>query len=142
EGEGEAHLSIFDLATRDAAFADHVEIDQRLVVPATASRVIVVGAWSTRDEWPVENGVVDTLAVPLGEVALFSAPGPTRDLRPLPDLVAPGEMVLAALSSDADPQSSVQSVFGDLPYEAVAPGRLYAGLRGTSVAAPFVTGTI
>jgi phosphatidylserine/phosphatidylglycerophosphate/cardiolipin synthase-like enzyme len=61
------------------------------------------------------------------EVADFSSCGPTVDGRDKPDLLAPGRDVLVARSRPAVPDRAAS---------------LYARMSGTSMAAPYVTGTI
>jgi subtilisin family serine protease len=61
------------------------------------------------------------------ELAPFSSSGPTRDGRQKPDLIAPGESILAARSAPRDAHA-------DVP--------LHTRKSGTSMAAPHVTGTI
>jgi subtilisin family serine protease len=58
-----------------------------------------------------------------GAYSEFSSRGPTRDGRPAPDVAAPGEVILSAHNeaNGADP---------------------YVGMRGTSMAAPHVTGAV
>ena len=61
------------------------------------------------------------------EIAVFSSSGPTRDGRRKPDIVAPGVLILAARSAPLDPAA-------DAP--------LLTRMSGTSMASPFVAGTI
>lgn len=141
-GEGEVDLYLNDAVTGVGLFTDHLELDRRLVDPATARGVLVVGSYNSRDRWQAPSGPVE-LPLRIGEVSRYSAPGPTQDGRPLPDVVAPGDAVLAALSKAADPAQSAFSVFSSQGgVDSVEVGRLHAALRGTSVAAPFVTGAV
>ncbi|MGH7496146.1 MAG: S8 family peptidase [bacterium] len=64
---------------------------------------------------------------PAREVSSFSSVGPTRDHRPKPDLVAPGEEVLAARSTPRDWRKN--------------PG-LFVRKSGSSMATPHVTGAV
>lgn len=79
-------------------------------VPGTARNIITVGAYVTRLSNPP--------AAPLGAVSLFSSNGPTRYGQLKPELVAPGEVTESA---------------------AVGTSGLVT-MRGTSMAAPVVTG--
>ncbi len=61
------------------------------------------------------------------ELAPFSSSGPTRDGRQKPDLIAPGVLILAARSAPKEPH-------GDTP--------LLTRMSGTSMASPYVAGTV
>ena len=61
------------------------------------------------------------------ELAFFSSSGPTRDGRVKPDLLAPGVRILAARSA---------------PHEATAQASLLTRMSGTSMASPYVAGTV
>jgi len=60
-------------------------------------------------------------------LAAFSSGGPTRDGRLKPDIIAPGVQILSARSSPRQPQPG---------------GSKLARMSGTSMAAPFVAGTV
>jgi subtilisin family serine protease len=71
----------------------------------------------------------------------FSAPGPTADGRFAPDVSAPGEFIIAALSSATDPSKESSAFFvSGMPHYAIADDGLHGVLRGTSQATPMVTG--
>ena len=91
-----------------------------LTVPADGAGVISVGAVSAR---PRSAGGYDVLIAP------FSSRGPTADGRIKPDVVAPGVSVYA-VSGEGAPDSAAQ------------PHGLndYTWVRGTSFAAPLVSG--
>jgi len=80
-------------------------------LPGCARQVITVGACSNRDV-----------------VLSFSSRGPTLDGRVKPDLVMPGEDIVAA--------RAVNTTIG-MPVNA-----LYTSISGTSMATPFVTGAV
>ena len=114
---------------------DQGATNRRLVAtPADARSVIAVGAYSTRLRWRSVDGRTYTFAVadsvPIGDVLLFSSPGPTRDGRTKPEITAPGR-VFAALSRHAM-----------FPMPLVAPDSAHVLLEGTSMAAPHVTGAV
>jgi len=98
--------------------------------PATAKKVVCVGAYVTKTSWVDLNGVQQTQPnAILGSISSFSSLGPTRDGRTKPDFVAPGEVIVAALSSSVSP-----------PPQVVLQGGGLQKLEGTSMAAPHVTG--
>ena len=84
-------------------------------VPGTARRIITVGSYVTR---------FDSDAA-LGDLSRFSSRGPSRYGLRKPELAAPGEAIVSALSSASE----------DVPF---VPG--YTLMPGTSMAAPHVTG--
>ncbi len=79
-------------------------------VPGTARQIITVGSYVTRLNQPPD--------APVGAISMFSSRGPARYGDIKPELVAPGEVTEAARKGSQD----------------------LAGLRGTSMAAPVVTG--
>lgn len=121
----------------------HLDPDSFVGAPASARSVISVGAVRSRLTWPRQDGRRAELGRELFRVAPFSSGGPLRDGRFAPDLLAPGEFVLSALSS-ATLQSDSRSSFyrPNDPGFLVADDGLHAALRGTSQAAPHVTGAI
>ncbi|MFO7769017.1 MAG: S8 family serine peptidase [bacterium] len=102
-------------------------------LPGTARKLIAVGSWVTKTSWTSDNG--DSYhypqSNPVGEISLFSGRGPTRDGRLKPDLTAPGQGIMSALSSDmTDPDIRL-----------VDPDGVHRISQGTSQAVPHVSGT-
>ena len=102
--------------------------------PGTANKLICVGAYCTKDHWIDIDGVTryDADNPEIGKNSWFSSLGPSRDGRLKPDLVAPGEVILAALSEDLT----------SVPREIILQGGMHQKMEGTSMAAPHVTGTV
>jgi subtilisin family serine protease len=111
--------------------------DSSIGFPAAAHSVIAVGAHRVRLTWPTADGPSRSAPGSAGSLAVFSGRGPSRDPAGAgfkPDLVAPGEMIVAALSQHAT----------DAPQERIvqaSPGG-FAAFEGTSMASPFVAGVV
>ncbi len=130
-------------------FADHLDEDGRAETPAFTRPAITVGSFVSRNEWTNRDGMPIARSTVVGLSSSFSGTGPTADGRFLPDLAAPGEFIASTLSRDAAPElctpacaPNPDSVF----FVAGTPAYLWADdgvhgvLRGTSQAAPHVTG--
>jgi len=108
--------------------------------PGNAENIITVGAWVTKSSWICCNGVVANFqgALAPGNLASFSSPGPSRDGRQKPDLVAPGSAIGSTTSFDIPhtcPGSPTASQF-------LNDGMNHRMFQGTSMAAPHVAGAI
>jgi len=109
--------------------------DQKTVgIPSTANKVICVGSYVTKNQWIDINGVTQyQQGNPIiGQISSFSSMGPSRDGRLKPDVVAPGEVIVAAYSSfltQTPPQNIVQ-------------GGKHQKMQGTSMASPHVAGAV
>ena len=102
--------------------------------PATANRVITVGAYVSKN---VSGGLTgpktySTGGPSIGMKAGFSSTGPTRDCRLKPEVLAPGQMIMSSKSGDepADDYADDNS------------GAKHTFKMGTSMAAPVVTGAV
>lgn len=126
-------------------FTDHVASDERVALPATARNAISVGSVASRLGWTSADGMTVDLSRrgTIGQASGFSATGPTSDGRFVPDLLAPGEFIIAPLSADAPPDDP-QSAFHvpSSPGVTVADDGAHGVLRGTSQAAPVVAGAL
>ncbi len=102
--------------------------------PGTAEKVICVGAYCTKDHWVDIDGITRYQSgnPVIGEISWFSSLGPSRDGRLKPDISAPGEAILAALSEDV---TTVQR-------ENILLGGKHQKMQGTSMASPHVTGSV
>lgn len=101
--------------------------------PATAVSAVAVSAFTTRTEFPKENGATGKVGGTIGAMASFSSHGPTLSpdkTGPKPDLAAPGYVVVAARSKTSASEDP----------GIVSP--LYRASAGTSMAAPHVAGTV
>jgi subtilisin family serine protease len=110
--------------------------DNRFIVgsPGNANRAITVGAFVTRLCWPsvaTSGQICFTQREAVGDLARFSAGGPTRDGRLKPEIAAPGLGVMSALSRDASTSQ-----------QRVGPDGLHSVREGTSMSAPHVVGAV
>lgn len=106
-------------------------------VPGTAKKVICVGSYVTAPSWPSINGHTYHYASAATKDSLssFSSMGPSRDGRLKPDIVAPGQAIISALSTSLKIGTDVDSSW-------VVPGGKHRVMQGTSMAAPHATGVI
>jgi hypothetical protein len=146
EGEGRADLWIADtdivgpLGT-SPRFADHVDPGGQVTLPATADPILAVGSTATRTEWSdVDADLHHTPTAQDGDLSVFSARGPTRDGRPKPDLVSPGEAIVAALSSETDPHDAGSAFHHPGALDGALVDDAHAVLWGTSAAAAHASG--
>lgn len=120
----------------DGPLADERE---SIAVPATSPAVISVGAIVSRRA--LGDLVLRDDAE--GDVASFSPIGPTAAGAPKPDVLAPGGLVVTALSHDVDPDDP-ESLFGGSAVVLAAHrvGSDRVAVHGTSFAAPIVAGAL
>jgi hypothetical protein len=99
-------------------------------VPASADRILAVGAHVTRHDWPGPDGEIRTFPFEeqLGDIAYFSSPGPRRDGVLKPDLTAPGKVLVSSRSKDA-------ALWDPFPW-LVEADSVHAALLGTSMSSP------
>jgi subtilisin family serine protease len=109
------------------------DASETLSMPGTASGAITAAAYVTKWSWPVYanlqfvyNGTDRT-----GNIASFSAIGPTRDGRQKPDIAAPGQGIASALSTFSDTTGLASIIY---------PGQKHFVDQGTSMATPHITG--
>jgi subtilisin family serine protease len=104
-------------------------------VPASADRVLAVGAHVTRHGWMgVEEEQLFPIREERGDIAYFSSPGPRRDGVPKPDVTAPGKMVISSLSRDG-------TLWDGLPW-LVEADSMHVALLGTSVSSPLLAAAV
>jgi minor extracellular serine protease Vpr len=112
-------------------------------IGGTGKSIISVGAFTSKNEYKDFKG--NTRRAPfytsIGEIAPFSSKGPTVDGRIKPDITAPGNVVVSAVSRfDSHFDSNSPLVVSGLTDGTNT--WWFAALQGTSMSAPVVTGII
>ena len=142
-GEGRFDAWVALRGPFEARLAGSLDADTRLTVPGTLASALSVGAYNTRAGWLDREGNPVELDLPLGAPSFFSGTGPTLDGRPKPDVLAPGTVVVSALSADADPRLNPGSIFAGAVaagVDPVTPGGRHAATQGTSMSTAFASG--
>ena len=100
--------------------------------PGNAKKVITVGSFNTKSQWPSLAGEQDfSSSTQVGALSYFSSRGPTRDGRQKPEISAPGAWICSALSTSSPSVLYLTN-----------PDGVHTMNLGTSMAAPHVAGTI
>ena len=99
--------------------------------PGTATSAITTGSFVSRWYWAASDGSTYYGGTPdrSDDISSFSSIGPRRDGAQKPDIAAPGQYIISALSSEASEAASSIVVAGK-----------YFKSQGTSMATPVVAG--
>jgi minor extracellular serine protease Vpr len=122
---------IINSSMGNVTVSPHSNREYTVSIPGTARQAITVGSFISKNRWIDNSGITRTQGTTLGSLSSFSGGGPTRDGRLKPELTAPGQVIGAPRSSDAQfPPGQILQDGG------------YVILNGTSMAAPHATGVI
>lgn len=134
-----------DFTMEDAIFVP-ADRSRSVGSPATAKKVISVGAFVSQNSWVNDDGVSLSTSYPtdfegsstytpeIGQAAYFSSRGPSRDGRIMPTISAPGDKIFSVRSQDISDS--------DLEADVLIENGQYMGMQGTSMASPMTTGVI
>lgn len=121
--------------------------DNSINAMGCGSNVITVGAFSTTSSWRSLDGLQSSTSETVGDYASFSSYGHDFSGRQLPEISAPGTAIMSSFSSPY-----IEGGYGDDYYESstdmvasVKNGTTtyyWGPMEGTSMACPFVTGTM
>ncbi len=98
--------------------------------PGAAGRAITVGSYTARLSWQDMGKNWQKVGLDLDTISEFSSPGPLRNGIQKPDVVAPGAMIVSALSSTSNCSSMIKV------------DEFHRVIAGTSMAPPFITGLV
>jgi len=174
--EGRGYVDLYLSATGNAegaVFFTQGVRESTVALPATSASLISVGCTIDQPGWRSSSGNAITLEEPeldpygglvlldsngnlltkpptFGEVCYFSSAGPNIAGVPKPEILAPGAVVVASMSSEAD-ASSPLSIFydgycptdkqtGQLEKDCFQVDATHAVAQGTSMSSPMVAG--
>jgi len=98
--------------------------------PGASSAAVTVAAFTTKKQWVDIDGSTETVGMLLDDISDFSSEGPLRNNVSKPDVAAPGAMIVSALSNDSAPE------------RAFTVDKFHLVEAGTSMATPFIVGTV
>ncbi len=106
--------------------------------------VISVGAYNNRTYYATLGGSVSSYKYDEGDYSVFSSYGTTNDGREVPEVLGPGFNLLSSYSSYYVAKGYSGETSTDMSAEATVNGKTHywACMSGTSMASPFVAGTI
>jgi len=129
-------LADFRLGTAGAAvtFTSDVENAELVASPGSATGVITVGAFTSKQSWPSidTNNYSFVGATAVGTLAAFSSPGPRRDGVMKPDISGPGTAVVSSRST------ATPGISNPL----INPDGVHFTQQGTSMSSPHVAGGV
>ncbi|ALF54951.1 peptidase S8 [Nostoc piscinale CENA21] len=128
----DTRLDVWTLDDTSSVFFTGTSVKDAVKIgsPGAASTAVTVAAYTTKVKYTDIDNQVREVGLELNSISDFSSEGPLRNDAQKPDVAAPGAMIVAALSSNAnsDRSMTVNSKF--------------LAMAGTSMATPFVTGLV
>jgi len=129
-----------------ATFIDDIDYNKTVGMPATATKVIAVGAYTTKTTWTSSKGTVTDLFGAVGDITFFSSLGPRRTCSNMsnpictatvqkPELAAPGEEIMSSHVA-----GTATAVCFDIKNRCLDPDGKHIIMQGTSMSTPHVTG--
>jgi subtilisin family serine protease len=119
------------ISTPSRSFLMGGDGNKTIISPSSANRVICAGSYVTKSEWIDSENRVRSEPIPIDGISIFSSLGPLLNGARKPDITAPGEMIIAAFSSDSWNRS-----------RAIHRDGSHVSWRGTSMSSPHVAGAI
>jgi uncharacterized protein (TIGR03437 family) len=102
--------------------------------PKGVKRGMIVANFVSKTQYVDVNGVLQTRTnQAIGQGAISSSAGPTRDGRLKPNIGAPGTYLMSSLSADKSTNTANSTI---------GPGGKHHAISGTSMSSPVVAGTI
>lgn len=104
--------------------------------------IILVGAYSTRNTVPLNDGSTDTYGeTTVGDIAYYSSWGTLVDGRQLPHVVAPGDVLVSSISTPYYNRHGYSVARGG---KVTANGKTsyWGAMGGTSMATPYMSGVV
>ncbi|MBD2493829.1 S8 family peptidase [Nostoc sp. FACHB-280] len=128
----DTRLDVWTLDDSSSVFFTGTSVQDAVKIgsPGCASNAVTVAAYTTKVKYTDIDNQVREVGLELNSISDFSSEGPLRNEAQKPDVAAPGAMIVAALSSNAN---SDRSMTVNSKFQAMA---------GTSMATPFVTGLV
>ncbi|MBD2299255.1 S8 family peptidase [Nostoc sp. FACHB-190] len=128
----DTRLDVWTLDDSSSVFFTGTSVQDAVKIgsPGSASTAVTVAAYTTKVKYTDIDNQVREVGLELNSISDFSSEGPLRNDAQKPDVAAPGAMIVAALSSNAN---SDRSMTINSKFQAMA---------GTSMATPFVTGLV
>lgn len=128
----DTRLDVWALDDSSSVFFTGTSIKDSLKIgsPGAASSAVTVAAYTTKAKYEDIDGNTREMGLELHTISDFSSEGPLRNNAQKPDIAAPGAMIVATLSANADYDRSMMI------------NSQFVALAGTSMATPFVTGLV